>query len=664
MKYGIFCFFFLLSVGLWLGDGQNAIINIILPFALLISCFIIERYGTSQRSLPRLHLFLGVSFITYAFIRSIYSDDIGYSIYIVIRYLSCGIIYCIWYCYSTPDMLKPFVTGIIGFSLFALISTTILILFPHLYTFNQMNLLTAQYAHNAAIIPILFSFAAVVYLWLETKKPYLLVLSIIFFIGSLLSFARAAIFSELVILLGIGISRYIKYHKVEKTELVVGLVALIAGIGIFCIPYRSIPEDISLFNPTIKTQNPLPDRMSYWRQAATAIRERPLVGFGPGTFFIQSLRLQQGPLDYVVFPHNLLLDLLVDVGAIGAIPLMGLLYLLICAWKKGIGKQSKQTKLYWGALLISLSSIILYGMGDFPLNFFVPLVLFWTILGTMTGTLATKEKKGNTMWIIHIGQAILSILVLIALYDQLATNVWKTIPCERIRALPLGRCLMRNINKTIPITKQDLVIYELLHKTNSPVLYAIGYKQKSIGNADEAERVLYHAVLTNPYNQYVYSDYLDLIAQTHPEQLGKQLELLSCKAFSPALCNRIHAFGLTSEIYKPALVSIFVRTNDMTMYQDYAVMLYRLGKYFLPTEPKITEELWTFIRDAHPMSGPFHSELASLYEYTFKDANNAREVLQSCLQYKPPAKECTLRLTDGLQEPGSLEKAIMANWDY
>ena len=665
MKRSILCFFIFISLCLWLGDGQQTAIDIILPCAVFLFSLCIQRCVKKQRSLPHLQIFLGVCFLLYALVRSIFSDDIGYSVYIMIRYLSCGIVYYLWYCYVTTDMLPRLVTCIVGFSLFAMLSATLLILFPHLYTFDQMNLLTAQYAHNVVIIPILFSFATIVYLWLETKRPYLFVLSIIFFIGSILSLARAAIIAELLILLGIGIVRYKKHHHIGRKELLVAGVALIVGIGIFCIPYQSISQKISLFNPTIKLQNPLPDRRTYWTQAITAIRERPLVGFGPGTFFVQSLRLQQAPLDYVLFSHNLLLELLVDVGIFGAVPLIGFLVVLIRIWRKNIHKQSKQTQLYCSALLVSICSIILYGMGDFPLNFFVPLILVWTMLGAITGVLSErKQKNQRDTWVSHVIHIALCILVLVALYDQLATNVWKSFPCEHIRALALERCLMRNTNKTIPITQNDLETYEFLHKNTSPVLYTIGYKQKSLGNTDKAERLLYHAVLSNPFNQYVYSDYLDLLAQEKPEQLGKIVELFSCKTFSHTFCDRIHAFHITSDLYTPALASVFARDNGTVMYQDYAVIFYRLGKYFLQTKPEITEQLWTFIRDAHPGSGPFHTELASLYQYVFQDKEKTAAVLQNCLLYKAPRDECKQRLSEGLPPPGSLEKAIIANWDY
>lgn len=665
MKHSILCFFIFLSLGLWLGDGQQTAIEIILPCAVLLFSLYIQRWMRKQRSLPRLQMFLGVYFLLFALVRSVFSDDIGYSVYIMIRYLSCAVTYYLWYCYTTPDMLPRIIKGVIGFSLFATLSATLLVVFPHLYSFDQMNLLTAQYAHNVVIVPILFSFTTIVYLWLETKRPYLLVLSIIFFVGSILSLARAAMIAELLILLGIGIVKYKKHQHINRNELLIAGVALIIGIGIFCIPYQSIPQKIPLFNPTIKLQNPLTDRLNYWTQAITAIQEHPFVGFGPGTFFIQSLRLQRAPLDYVVFPHNLLLELLIDVGIFGALPLIGFLVVLIGTWRKNLHKQSKQTRLYCGALTVSVCSLILYGMADFPLNFFIPLILVWTILGTMSGILSDGEQKNRyEIWVSYVVHIFLCILILVALYDQLATNVWKSFPCEHIRALALERCLMRNTNKAIPVTQNDLETYEFLHKNNSPVLYTIGYKQKSLGNTDKAERLLYHAVLSNPFNQYVYSDYLDLIAQTHPERLGKMVELLSCKTFSDAFCDRIGAFHLTDDLYAPALATIFTRDKGMVMYQDYAVMFYRLGKYFLQTKPEITEQLWTFIRDLHPGSGPFHTELASLYRYVFQDDKKADAVLQACLLQTTPAKECRERLSNGLPSPGSLEEAIVGNWDY
>jgi len=187
-----------------------------------------------------------------------------------------------------------------------------------------------------------------------------------------------------------------------------------------------------------------------------------------------------------------------------------------------------------------------------------------------------------------------------------------------------------------------------------------------LGKNQEAKRVLHHAVLYNPFFQYGYYDYLEILAQEkNYEDLGYSIELLSCKTFSGPLCERIKGFHLSSPLYKEAYQSVFEKmTGGITFYQDYAVLFYRIGKYFLDKKPEVTEQFWTFIRDAHPGWGPFHSELASFYEYTLKDHTKAVAVLEACQINKAAASECKLRLTKGLSPPGSLESVIIWNWDF
>lgn len=66
------------------------------------------------------------------------------------------------------------------------------------------------------------------------------------------------------------------------------------------------------------------DRLWLWRLSAKSIKERPLLGTGPGTFTLRFLALRDKPRE-VIDPHNMYLRLLTEVGIIGFLPLAAIL---------------------------------------------------------------------------------------------------------------------------------------------------------------------------------------------------------------------------------------------------------------------------------------------------------------------------------------------------
>ncbi|MEK7499762.1 MAG: O-antigen ligase family protein, partial [Patescibacteria group bacterium] len=130
------------------------------------------------------------------------------------------------------------------------------------------------------------------------------------------------------------------------------------------------------------------NRLKYWKQAAMAIGERPWFGSGPGTFYLQSLRLQVSSSSFSWFAHSFPLQSIVELGILGSLLLFVLIGLQIRAAVKIICERVIQVNeshrfvqsLAWGVLLS-----FLYSFYEFNLDYLVLWLLFWAACGLVIG---------------------------------------------------------------------------------------------------------------------------------------------------------------------------------------------------------------------------------------------------------------------------------------
>ena len=82
-----------------------------------------------------------------------------------------------------------------------------------------------------------------------------------------------------------------------------------------------------IFKPSVPSDN----RLEYWRQAIEAIKERPLFGSGPRTFYLLSRRLQSAPNSWSWFAHSFPLQTAAETGLVG----LSIFLFLICVLFRG-----------------------------------------------------------------------------------------------------------------------------------------------------------------------------------------------------------------------------------------------------------------------------------------------------------------------------------------
>ena len=157
---------------------------------------------------------------------------------------------------------------------------------------------------------------------------------ILFFVTLIFSFARGAI-----ALVGVFVLLFARRNKSYRKPLLLlfGFIVVLL-IGVSMVGKLDIPMfgnyKISITKPRLLQDG----RFEYWRQALVATRERPWFGSGPGTFSLESRRLQARPGSYSWFAHSFPLEILVETGVVGFVLFVtvGWMIIKICEAKKKI----------------------------------------------------------------------------------------------------------------------------------------------------------------------------------------------------------------------------------------------------------------------------------------------------------------------------------------
>jgi O-antigen ligase len=130
----------------------------------------------------------------------------------------------------------------------------------------------------------------------------------------------------------------------------------------------------------------LPHREDTWSGALDAFRERPLKGWGLGTF--SQVYLEFSFTSYTKYAHNLVLQAAVDSGIIGAVLMtLVLLYTAILSLLRLLRRAASLSR----AAAIAVLVFILFNMFDW--EWYVPALAAWFMVVAMM--LEFKEEKGE-----------------------------------------------------------------------------------------------------------------------------------------------------------------------------------------------------------------------------------------------------------------------------
>jgi O-antigen ligase len=641
-------FFLLLFVALFFGDGKQVAVDTFFAGGI-ISLWIIAFYQKQERRLlPRAARLLWVAvFAAYA-VSTVFSDSMGYSISSVARLCMGFLVYSLFYSLSSPKILRAFAIGTVVFVGLAALAATAYTLSPSLAGgLPSMNLLYANYGHNQLAGLLLFGIPIVI-LGVVPAPPWCQkALFVLFLLSMVFSFARGA----LILLMAFFLFLFVTKRLVGKFNIALVIMFTGAAVGLLIATFllaplfvHAPPTMISdwLYKQTIKP--PIYEsRIRYWLQAVSAIRERPAFGSGPGTFYLQSKRLQPAPSSYSWFAHSFPLEALVELGVLGALPLFLLLFYhgkeVVRGFRFGSGTVDAQ---YGAPLALAAGLTLIYSVYEYNMNYLIVWLLFWAASGLLFGASVKPDLKraGSRPWIIYIclfaiGAYYVS-SVASNLFSKRATTAFLIAPYDTTQALSF---LAEKEKDGNGLTNQETVLLRVFHKNNPEVMYGLA----RISPTNIAFSIYDRALMYDPQNiQYVSSFIEYLLEEKNTAAIGTLIEKLGESVLPEASRAKARQIPFTSPaigiLYTPSLFKDAGYAGSRSEYL--AKTYYFLGLAALEKDARLTEKLWTLARDSSPEWGYFHVELARLEFLYFNDYGRAQDALNYCQKFLSARVQC------------------------
>lgn len=188
-------------------------------------------------------------------------------------------------------------------------------------------------------------------------------------------------------------------------------VALVGGVIAVSVSSRGLTGTVSHavnsftntkvtsdYNPSRLLSVDSQNRMVWWKEAAGAFSDRPLVGWGAGSFPVLHLLYRRNSLT-VQQPHSVPLQMLAETGIIGALLAIGGYALLTAAGVGSVRRRAGSDRLVAAALL---AGIVIYGVHalfdwdwDIPGVTLPALVFIGVLTGAGGRTASVRRAAGN-----------------------------------------------------------------------------------------------------------------------------------------------------------------------------------------------------------------------------------------------------------------------------
>jgi O-antigen ligase len=628
-EYGVFVLFgFVIVTSLFLGDGKQPLIDVVWACQILLLYAIYHLQNGKYFILPHMLQTAWIIILGYFFISIVFSDSAGYSLSAAVRLFDAYLVYCLFYSIADKKYTRFVGLGVIIICVIATIVSFGCLFFPQLaQSFPLMNLLYATYGHNQLAGLLLFGVPVVIIgevsvpPWCK-KTALLLLLS-----GMLLSFARGAwILLAAYFVFLLVTKRPIGKLNTSTIVLFVGAAAgLLVVMSLFTPRLTHVPSALNnywFYKQTIKPSI-YESRIQYWLQAEMAIQERPIFGSGPGTFYLQSKRLQAAPNNYSWFAHSFVLEQFVEIGLVGAV-FWGILFVAQCQLL--IHPRDH-------ALLAGVILTFLYSLFEYNLNFLVIWLLFWSVLGWLTGSVQTKRTEARRfpffMLICLAFLFLFSVFSVAGAVEAMNNNIDAEFSFTPFVADVVKMSLEKHAETKTPISQQHKALTVFFHKKNPEVMYTLA----RVSPTALANPFYEQALVYDPQNiQYRTGFVTHLLEGKNTVAIGGLIKQLGESVLPEKSKSAVRQIQFTS----PAITALYTSSlfedvgQPKTVAEYFSKTAYFLGLSLVNSDPILTRALWALARDASLGWGYFPAELASLYYYHFHDEQGAKQVLLDC----------------------------------
>ncbi|MCX6793764.1 MAG: O-antigen ligase family protein [Candidatus Gottesmanbacteria bacterium] len=520
-------FGFVITISLFLGDGKQPLIDVVWAVEILLLYAIYHLQNRKLRVLPRTLHVAWVMLLGYCVVRTVFSDSVGYSLSTVIRLFDAYLVYRLFYSLADKKRVWYVGLGVICVGVVATIASFGCLSFPQfIHWLPQMNLLYASYGHNQLAGLLLFGIPLVIAEDTPIPSWCKKAVFVLFLSGLVFSFARGA---------WILLAAYLAFLLVTKrlagkfnTSMAILFIGAVAGllVSMFLLAPRFAHEPPTMNNNWLYKQTIKPpiyeSRIQYWLQALRAIQERPIFGSGPGTFYLQSKRLQVAPLSYSWFAHSFVLEQVVEVGLVGTV-LWGILF--VVQGRLLIHPRAN-------ALLAGVILTFLYSLFDYSLSFLVIWLLFWSALGWLTGSVQSKEAPSSRSFLFTIGGLVLLfVFSLLSIGGMIETAVDKSDTASLFTPFVADVAITsieKHTEATTPIPQKRLSLLLFFHRKNPDIILSLARHLSSLGMVEKSYSAYYKTLLLDPQNNVIFEEYSSkLLDNNRHNELRDVVEVLT-----------------------------------------------------------------------------------------------------------------------------------------
>ena len=250
---------------------------------------------------------------------------------------------------------------------------------------------------------------------LRKKHWSLYLVSVVYITALFLTGSRGAYLALIVSLpfLFLGIERLDRKRSVFQTVLVVG-----SGLGItralmYIAPIvqKNLGLDLSIVDNLLRVSSLVGSssvgRFEFWKAAGRVFMEKPITGFGLGTFFQAYYIGYGGNQWYSRFAHNHYLQILAELGIVGLALFMA--FILATLWTFWKVFKSKEHPPYFVGIVAAFIGFLAHIFVEFSWNFpGVTVTMFWLLgMGVSLHKTDKKEFRIKPIWIRSISVVLL-----------------------------------------------------------------------------------------------------------------------------------------------------------------------------------------------------------------------------------------------------------------
>lgn len=249
-------------------------------------------------------------------------------------------------------------------------------------------------------------------LWQLLKTRWLGAVIVGVLVGSLfLSFSRGAILcfaaqillaAMLLLLRGLRTGGIMKQLPQQRVALFWVPLAIVVALAVFFganmarakhFPVQSVTAKATF--TSVEGRSSIDERSQFWRQAVELALQKPLLGWGPGSFRFVQPRLQQGVLATSDHPHNVFLKHAMERGIPAAALLLLILFVAIFGGLSAIkSATSDEEARFFLFVVLSFVGVLLHNQIDFNLQF-IGIALPFSIL---LGILLSRWAIASSAW--------------------------------------------------------------------------------------------------------------------------------------------------------------------------------------------------------------------------------------------------------------------------